>query len=405
MAPALRPLAAPVAILAVAVLAATLAPPLPVSLSGLSTAGPHAVLALACLVCFWFNRGRPFVLAFSVLAAYAGWQFAQGWGENSVPAKATYAALVLLVPANALAALLLPERGVRYSGSWRWLALVALEALLVLWVAASGRSLFSGAVWQTMLDHWLLRGPPVPFPGRLLTGAAFAAAAWRCWPEARPLEVATASAIVILYIGGTFAATPAVPAIFVSAAGAAILVGVLQESHRLAFRDALTGLPNRRALEEDLRALGPTYTIAMVDVDHFKKFNDVHGHDIGDQVLRLVGARLAQVRGGARAYRYGGEEFTVLFPRAAPEEALPHLEAIRGSIERYRMAVRGEDRPKDPQEGSRRRGSREPEEVLSVTVSIGVAGPKAQERPERVLKAADEALYRAKQSGRNRVSA
>lgn len=405
MAPSLRALAAPIAILAVAVLAATLAPPLPASLAGLSSAGPHAVLAIACLVCFWFNRGRAFVLAFSMLAAYAGWQFALGWGANSVPAKAAYAALVLLVPANALAALLLPERGVRYHGSGRWLTLLALEALLVLWVAASGRSPFSGGVWQAMLDHWLLRGPPVPLAGRLLTGAAFAAAAWRCWPEARPLEVATAAAILLFYIGCTFAATPATTAIFTSAAGAAILLGVLQESHRLAFRDALTGLPNRRALEEDLRALGPSYTIAMVDVDHFKKFNDVHGHDIGDQVLRLVGARLAQVRGGGRAYRYGGEEFTVLFPHAAPEEALPHLEAIRGSIERYRMAVRGEDRPKDPKEGSRLRGAREPEQVLSVTVSIGAAGPKAQEKPERVLKAADEALYRAKHSGRNRVSA
>jgi diguanylate cyclase (GGDEF)-like protein len=404
VASSLRPIAAPFAILAVAVLAATLAPPLPASLSGLSSAGPHAVLAAACLVCFWFNRGRAFVLAVSMLAAYAGWQFAQGWGADSTPAKAAYAALVLLVPANALAAQLAPERGVRYHGSWRWLALLALEALLVLWIAASGRSLFSGAVWQAMLDHWLLRGPPVPLAGRLLTGAAFAAAAWRCWPEARPLEVATAAAILIFYIGGTFAATPATTAIFASAAGAAILVGVLQESHRLAFRDALTGLPNRRALEEDLRALGPSYTIAMVDVDHFKKFNDVHGHDIGDQVLKLVGARLARIHGGGRAYRYGGEEFTVLFPHAAPQEALPHLEAIRGSIERYRMAVRGEDRPKDAKEGSRRRGARAPEQVLSVTVSIGAAGPTAQEKPERVLKAADEALYRAKQSGRNRVS-
>jgi len=404
VAASLRPLAAPFAILAAATLAATLAPPLPASLSGLSSAGPHAVLALACVVCFWFNRGRAFILAFSILAAYAGWQVAQAWGADSVPAKATYAALVLLAPANALAALLAPERGVRYQGSWRWLVLIALEAILVLWVAASGRSLFSGAVWQTMLDHWLLRGPPVPLAGRLLTGAAFAAAAWRCWPDARPLDVAIAAAILIFYVGCTFAATPAVPAIFVSAVGAAILVGVLQESHRLAFRDALTGLPNRRALEEDLRALGPSYTIAMVDVDHFKKFNDVHGHDIGDQVLRLVGARLARIQGGGRAYRYGGEEFTVLFADTAPEEALPHLEAIRGSIEAYRMAVRGEDRPKDPKEGSRLRGSREPDEVLSVTVSIGAAGPKAHEKPERVLKAADEALYRAKQSGRNRVS-
>ncbi|MCS6781450.1 MAG: GGDEF domain-containing protein [Geminicoccaceae bacterium] len=228
-----------------------------------------------------------------------------------------------------------------------------------------------------MLDHWLLRGPPVPLAGRILTGAAFALAAWRAWPDARPVDVASAAAILLFYIGCTFAASPATAAIFVSAAGAAIVVGVLQESHRLVFRDALTGLPNRRALEEDLRALGPAYTIAMVDVDHFKKFNDTHGHDIGDQVLRLVGTRLAGIGGGGRAYRYGGEEFAVVFSGRTLEEALPHLEAIRAEIERYRMAVRGDDRPKDEKEGSRLRGARAPEKVLSVTVSIGAADASA----------------------------
>ncbi|MCX7962520.1 MAG: hypothetical protein N2653_13255, partial [Burkholderiales bacterium] len=199
MAPALRPLAAPAAILAAATLAAALAPPLPASLAGLSTVGPYAMLAGACFVCWWFNRGRAFVLAFSILAAWTGWEVAQAWGAGSAPAKAAYAALVLLVPANTFAAYLLPERGVRYHGSGRWLALFAAEALLVLWVAASGRSLVSGTAWQAMLDHWLLRGPPVPLAGRILTGAAFALAAWRCWPEARPVDVASAAAILLFY--------------------------------------------------------------------------------------------------------------------------------------------------------------------------------------------------------------
>src|SRR3990167_5951921 len=98
---------------------------------------------------------------------------------------------------------------------------------------------------------------------------------------------------------------------FMAAAGAIMLVSLLQESHRLAFRDELTGLPSRRALEEGLHGLGPAHAIAMVDVDHFKKFNDTHGHDIGDQVLRLVAAQLRKIGGGGKAYRYGGEEFTL----------------------------------------------------------------------------------------------
>ena len=103
-----------------------------------------------------------------------------------------------------------------------------------------------------------------------------------------------------------------------SAAGVILIVALLAESHRLAFRDTLTGLPGRRALEERLRSLGGRYAVAMVDVDHFKKFNDTHGHDIGDQVLKLVGARLAEVGGGGIAFRYGGEEFSRALPRREP---------------------------------------------------------------------------------------
>lgn len=401
----LRILATPVAILVLTGLLAAFAPPLPASLAGLYALGPYAALLAACAVCLWFNRGRDFVLALSILAAFAGWRFALGWGAGEVPAKAAYAAMVLLVPFNALLAFALPERGVRYHGSWRWLVLVAAEALLVTWIGSSGRSALSGAAWQGILDHWLVSGPPVPLAGRLMVGAAFALAAWRCFPDYRPLQVGTTGAVLIYFVGCHWAASTATAALFVSAAGIAIVVAVIQESHTMAFRDGLTGLPNRRALEDDLKALGPHYTLAMADVDHFKGFNDTHGHDIGDQVLRLVASKLAEVQGGGKAFRYGGEEFTVLFPDTAVEDALPHLEVIRAAVEDYRMAMRGEDRPKDVKQGSQKRGAAEVDKTLSVTISIGAAGPKEEGgKPELVLKAADEALYRAKQGGRNRVS-
>ena len=182
-------------------------------------------------------------------------------------------------------------------------------------------------------------------------------------------------------------------------------MSLLQESHRLAFRDELTGLPSRRALEERLHGLGPVHTLAMLDVDHFKQFNDTHGHDIGDQVLRLVAARLAQAAGGGTAYRYGGEEFCIMFPEVGLAEALPHVEKICADIAAYQMAVRRDDRPKDAEAGTRLRSLRAAEKTLSVTVSIGIAEPDDQlSTPAEVLRAADQALYRAKQGGRNRVS-
>jgi diguanylate cyclase (GGDEF)-like protein len=181
-----------------------------------------------------------------------------------------------------------------------------------------------------------------------------------------------------------------------------LLLGLVHESHRLAFRDELTELPGRRALNESLAVLEGRYAVAMVDVDHFKKFNDTHGHEVGDQVLRLVASELRRVGGGGRAFRYGGEEFTVLFVGRSAREALPHLEALRTAVRKARLTLRAQDRPvRKPRAPARRRSGAK---QVSVTVSVGAAERDDRNRtPAQVLKAADKALYRAKATGRNRV--
>jgi len=381
------------------------------------------VLLAGAGMSLWFNRGRAFVAAMSILLAYGGYRVALDLGADSFAARAVYTAAVVLVPLNVLVALLLPERGVSYHGDYRWLFIAAGEILLVAWIASSGRSELSGAAWKEIFGHWLLRSPPPPLLGRLLFGAALAAAAWVAWAPhyskkggaVSPLAVGIGGALLAFFIACEWARNAAAFGVFTAAAGAILVVAMLQESHRLAFNDELTGLPGRRALLEAMAGLGPHYVLAMADVDHFKSFNDTHGHDIGDQVLKLVAARLAQVQGGGRAFRYGGEEFTVLFPELSLDEALPHLEQIRTSVQDYRMAVRGENRPKSKDVGEKRRRGEEPDsmppdKVLSVTISIGVAEPAGRSAsgaglaPAQVLKAADEALYRAKKGGRNRVS-
>jgi len=399
----IRPALAPAAILAAAALAVWVGPSLPPSLAGLRTLGPYAVLALGVAFALRFNRGRALILLGSLLAAYAGYHYSQGLGGFAE--KAVYTALVVLVPFNALVAMTLPERGVVYHGSYRWPVLLGAEALLILWIAAAGRSALSGLAWQGVLGHWLFRSPPTPLAGRLMFGAAFAAAVWRAWPKHTPLDIGLATALVAFFIAAEWAAVPSVFAAFLCAAGAVVLVAFVQESHRLAFRDELTGLPGRRALDEQLRALGPHYAIAMIDVDHFKKFNDTHGHDIGDQVLRLVAARMAQAEGDGTAFRYGGEEFCILFPDQRLADALPQVEKIRADIAAYQMAVRREDRPVDAEFGTKLRHLRSPEKTLSVTVSLGIAEPDdARSTPAEVMRSADRALYRAKEGGRNRVS-
>src|SRR5207244_2106664 len=337
--------------------AAALLSPLPASLAGLSTAGPYACLAPGTRLAWWYNRGRSFVILASLLAAFAAYQLS--------PTKAVYTALVVIVPFNALMAMIRPERGARYRMAYRWLVLLAGEALLVAWIAAAGRSPVSGTWWNTMLDWWLFRSPPTPLVGRLAFAAAFIAAVTRAWPDHTPLQVGNCGALAAFFIAAENAGAPGSYTAFMTAAGIILIAALLQESHQLAFRDSLTGLPGRRPLE----------------------------------------ARLGQVGGGGTAYRYGGEEFSVVFPDRHLAEVLPQLEALRGAIERYRMAVRGEDRPKKAAEGSKRRGAGPPDKMLSVTVSIGAAGrSESAPTPHHVIKAADEALYRAKKAGRNRVS-
>jgi len=391
---AFRPAWVPAGILAATALLVWIGRPLPTSLAGLRNVGPSVLLVTAVALAWWFNRGRLLVVAASIFAGFAAF--------GVFPPKAIYTAVAVLVPLNVLLAMIRPEQGARHGAAVPWIVLLAIEALAIAFILQNPQL-------HSAVDHWLLRSPPVPLTGRLMFAVAFAAAVWRAWPEFTPAQVGSAGALAAFYLAMEWGGSRGEHSAFMASAGVVLLAALLHESHRLAFRDQLTGLPSRRALEERLRSLGGDYTIAMADVDHFKPFNDTHGHDIGDQVLKLVAGRLAEVGGGGTAYRYGGEEFAVIFPGVAPKEAQGHLEAIRGSIEQYRMAVRREDRPKQAKEGAKHRGDgggdTVPYKVLSVTVSIGLAASSDKSaNPQQVLKAADEALYRAKQGGRNRVS-
>lgn len=183
---------------------------------------------------------------------------------------------------------------------------------------------------------------------------------------------------------------------------AAVMIGsVIANSHRLAYMDELTELPGRRALKEEMRELHQTYAVAMLDVDHFKQFNDTHGHDVGDQVLRMVASRMKRVGGGGRPFRYGGEEFTVLFPGRSAGQVVEVLDELRENIARNAMVLRAPDRPKKKPKAPP--PSKGPRKTVSVTISIGVASPRAGQNPDQVLKVADQALYKAKKKGRNQV--
>lgn len=188
-------------------------------------------------------------------------------------------------------------------------------------------------------------------------------------------------------------------------AGVAVFLlafAIIESNFRVAFNDELTGLPGRRAMHELLLKVGRRYTLAMIDVDHFKKINDKHGRDVGDQVLRMVATCLRRVSGGGRAYHYGGEEFVVIFPNKELERALPHLEELCATIARARFVVRGRKRPRQRPEAAYQESSGRGK--LQVTVSIGAASrDERYAAPQQLIKAAGQALHTAKRAGRNQV--
>lgn len=283
-----------------------------------------------------------------------------------------------------------------------------IQAVVVSVVAAIGGLYFAGyervQSFATNLKVLPLENvvwPGYPLLTLVVTGLALLGVAYGFHRYRGPVERSFIWAVLLLLVAMHPEMGRAGSSLFVMASGLTLTLGIVETSYVLAYRDELTGLPGRRALMQYLDGAKGTYAIAMVDVDHFKKFNDKHGHDVGDQVLKLVASRLQRGPGGGRAYRYGGEEFTLVFPGRTREQAWDHLEVIRENIADARFQIRSWKRPRERPDGKAEiRKSKE----LQVTISLGVASTDGKDPYEVVLKRADQALYRAKKKGRNQVS-
>jgi diguanylate cyclase (GGDEF)-like protein len=351
---------------------------------------PNAAFAAGVVLALRFRRYRVF---FVVLLVAAAERFVWLTADSPV-AHIVLGAAAVWLPLDIGILAWLPERyGFRGAAAWT-LGVVAVEAVITALLIQPEASPLATLV-ATPLGGWHL-GPA----GLATFAAAIALTATRAAARPYPIECGTFWALVASLLGFATGA-PSLASIAFAGAGLVLAVSLVEASYVIAYGDELTGLPGRRALTEALGRLDGLYTIAMVDIDHFKKFNDAYGHDVGDQLLRMVGARLGEVGGRGRAFRYGGEEFAIIFDGAALDEAVPHLEALRHRIETTGFALRGADRPRHRPEAPR---SARPVQRVSVSVSIGAASPNGgEDRPEDVLDAADAALYRAKDSGRNRV--
>jgi diguanylate cyclase (GGDEF)-like protein len=381
-----------------------------------------AVFVGGLLLAWRFNSSRVLFSLLVLLLAHRAVDFFSHGQIHGGPGRTAVALAALLIPLNFIVFAAMRERGLVIAGIAPRFGLLFLESVIFAVLCrpenSPARPLHAG---EAAIPLWIL----------LSFVAATAVFVRRFFQTRKPIEPGFAWSVAAVFMWLEFA--PAGKAADAYVATAALILGasLIETSYVLAYHDELTGIRGRRAFNESLLSLDQQYAIAIVDIDHFKKFNDTYGHDVGDQVLCMVAMRLSQAGGDGQAFRCGGEEFAIVFRNTSAKEAFEHLDSLRQVVERSTFQVRGSERRaerraekrSDPRndlrkgEADRRKPARRrtasaspspsPDRLsdqLSVTVSIGVAEPSTRYRqPEQVIQAADQALYRAKNKGRNRV--
>ncbi len=385
--------------------------------TALITFALYAALIAGLLFAWRFHSSRIFfALLLLFLAERALSYFSSGHAASNGPGNIAVTAVGLLLPLDFVLLSVTQEKGFTFPNIATPALLLFVESVVV---AVLCRPDTLATTARRALHH-----PPATLPLPFGIVIAFALAGIvlliRFLLFRKPAESGLLWALVASFLALRFGGAGRIPSAYFATAAFILAVSMVETSYLLAYHDELTTLPSRRAFHEALLRLQPPYSIAMVDIDHFKRCNDTYGHDTGDQVLRMVASRLTRVTGGGQAYRCGGEEFAIIFPGKTTADVVDHLEQLRASIEASSFRLRGTDR-RQGERGPDRRNSRvrgraqtglairqlargnAPTE-LSVTASIGVASSSNEGlSTDEVVQAADKALYRAKAGGRNRI--
>ncbi len=366
---------------------------------------PYVILGIGILLGWRFHRSRLafviFILFLSERSLYyfgAGGTYAFGYDYS------VFLANCILLPLNLALLYLVRERGLFNLRSITRIILILLQPFVVYLLIRIQPDIFLYLSYQ-IIQHPALDIIPLPQPVVLVYGfITLLFFAGSIMGKGGPVVRGFFWSLIAVLFGLLAENNGDSSTLYYCAAGLNIIMSVIETAYAMAFQDELTELPARRALNTSLHGLGKRYAIAMLDIDFFKRFNDRFGHDVGDQVLCMVASHLKRVGGGGRSFRYGGEEFTILFPGKSREDAIPHLERLRESIEAAQFVLRGKNRPKKPPRKIKREDIKP--KTVSVTISIGIAesAPKRKINPSSVLMAADQALYRAKKRGRNCIS-
>jgi diguanylate cyclase (GGDEF)-like protein len=354
-------------------------------------------VALAVIIVFasYFNRSRLAFLSMLWLLYYASLSFSTPW-SNWLAVHSDW--LTLFYCFSLLLLSMIKDRGVvSIHGLYRLAFFTLAGVSAYLWLSTS-ESFFTFV--QTLVNiEPFKKYLHVELPIFVCVVIAF-------WRTIKRADLVTSAVFISLnvWIFHHYQQTNLPISLLLMLLSVHYLVVIVIDAYFLAYRDDLTGLPSRRALNQLALSLGRKYTVAMLDIDHFKKFNDTYGHDIGDQVLKLVAAKIGNVKGGGKAFRYGGEEFTIVFSSKSIAQALPELEAVRQAIQDYKIVIRHPQRKTKQERSTKKSGKNKDFKMVSVTISIGAAIRTDKQGFEQALKCSDQALYKAKKTGRNKVS-
>jgi diguanylate cyclase (GGDEF)-like protein len=398
------------------------------------------------LLAWRFNSSRVLFSLLALLLAHRAVVFFSVGRVHAGPGRTAVALAALLVPLNFIVFGAMRERGLIIAGIAPRFGLLFLESVVFAVACRPENSVSRSHPGPFVIPLWIL----------LSFVAAVVVFVRRFFQTRKPIEPGFVWSVTAVFLWLQFAPVGKMSEAYVATAALILGASLIETSYVLAYHDELTGIRGRRAFNESLLSLDQQYAIAIIDIDHFKKFNDTYGHDVGDQVLCMVAARLSQVGGDGQVFRCGGEEFAIVFRNSSAKEAFEYLDGLRQIIGESTFHVRGSDRRarkiaeeknvrhnenqsdhqielwndlrrNDLRKGKsdRRKSARKKaaaaisspshdrlsdhlsdrlSDHLSVTVSIGVAEPSTRNRqPEQVIQAADQALYRAKHKGRNRV--
>lgn len=367
---------------------------------------PYVILPFTAAIAWRFNRSRTFFVAVFLLAALYS---IEHQSQLPVDQDKFFQLFCILLPFDLLIFAFLKERGILSLWGGLRFGFLLLQAGLILSTLGPDQPLDSelSKYLEPMKQNFLHGMSSAAFLMFLL---AFVLIIIRILFYQASQDITLLSVLIILlYLLSRNRSLEY--SVYCSVIGIILVLSILKESHNMAFYDELTRLPSRRSLNQDLMKLGLRYSIAMLDIDHFKKFNDTYGHDIGDEALKYVASLLKEVDGGGKAYRYGGEEFTILFPGKSLNDTLPTLDTLREEIARKGFVIRQKRRKKTgsgrstASQSNRRNSTASTYKKIPIHVSIGIAQKNDElKTPDLVLKAADSALYRAKKKGRNCVS-